>query len=130
MKVVTLAQTPQRVWRIVLREIKAAPCKTLTMTPLIAFHSRTARHDRIRRIFPAADFDHRYRASAAAATIDTSTPAHAAKVSQKIVKYQDTPKGELRCDNCALFEAPSSCKTVDGTIAPQGWCAVYAKKPA
>ena len=69
-------------------------------------------------------------ASAAAATIDASTPAHAAKVSQKIVKYQDTPKGELRCDNCALFEAPSSCKTVEGTIAPQGWCAVYAKKPA
>ena len=67
-------------------------------------------------------------ASAAAATI--ATPAHAAKVSQKVVKYQDTPKGELRCDNCALFEAPSSCKTVDGTIAPQGWCAVYAKKPA
>ena len=69
-------------------------------------------------------------ASAAAAIIDTATPARAAKVSQKIVKYQDTPKGELRCDNCALFEAPSSCKTVDGTISPQGWCAVYAKKPA
>ena len=67
--------------------------------------------------------------SAAAVVIDTS-PAHAAKVSQKIVKYQDTPKGAQQCDNCALFEAPSSCKTVDGTIAPQGWCAVYAKKPA
>jgi hypothetical protein len=40
MKVVTFAQTPQRVWRIVLREIKAAPCKTLTMTPWIALHSR------------------------------------------------------------------------------------------
>lgn len=64
------------------------------------------------------------------AIIGTSAPARAAKVSQKIVKYQETPKGELRCDNCALFEAPSSCKTVDGTISPQGWCAVYAKKPA
>ena len=64
------------------------------------------------------------------AIIGASTPARAAKVSQKIVKYQDTPKGELRCDNCALFEPPSSCKTVDGTISPQGWCAVYAKKPA
>jgi hypothetical protein len=28
------------------------------------------------------------------------------------------------------FEAPSSCKTVDGTVAAQGWCMVYAKKPA
>jgi hypothetical protein len=66
----------------------------------------------------------------AAAAIGSSTPAQAAKVPQKTVKYQDTPKGEQRCDNCALFEAPASCKTVDGTIAAQGWCIVYAKKPA
>ena len=65
-----------------------------------------------------------------AAIIGTSTAAQAAKVPQKAVKYQDTPKGEQRCDNCALFEPPSSCKTVDGTIAAQGWCIVYAKKPA
>jgi High potential iron-sulfur protein len=63
-----------------------------------------------------------------AAVIGTSTSAQAAKVSQKIVKYQDTSKGEQRCDNCELFEAPSSCKNVDGTIAAQGWCAVYRKK--
>jgi hypothetical protein len=66
----------------------------------------------------------------AAAIIGTSTAAQAAKVSQKIVKYQDTPKGEQRCDNCVQFEAPSTCKTVDGTVAAQGWCIVYAKKPA
>lgn len=65
----------------------------------------------------------------AAAVIGSSTPALAAKAPQKAVKYQDTPKGEQRCENCALFEAPSSCKTVDGTISPQGWCIVYAKKP-
>jgi hypothetical protein len=68
--------------------------------------------------------------TAAAGIVGTSTPAQAAKVSQKIVKYQDTPKGEQRCDNCDLFEAPSSCKNVDGTIAAQGWCMVYRKKPA
>ena len=66
----------------------------------------------------------------AATVIGTSTPAQAAKVPQKIVKYQDTPKGEQRCDNCELFEAPSSCKNVDGTIAAQGWCTVYRKKQA
>jgi hypothetical protein len=65
-----------------------------------------------------------------AAIVGASTPAHAAKAPQKAVKYQDTPKGEARCDNCALFEAPSSCKSVDGTISPEGWCMVYAKKPA
>jgi len=51
-----------------------------------------------------------------------------AKVPQKVVAYQDTPKGDLRCDNCAQFEAPSSCKVVDGTISPSGWCKVYVKK--
>jgi len=50
------------------------------------------------------------------------------KVTQKAVSYQDTPKGALRCDNCTQFEAPSSCKIVEGTIAPAGWCTVYVKK--
>ena len=67
--------------------------------------------------------------TALAALVGVSTPARA-KAAQTAVKYQETPKGEQRCDNCALFEAPSSCKTVDGTISPQGWCMVYAKKPA
>jgi hypothetical protein len=68
--------------------------------------------------------------ASAAAVIAISTPAQAAKASQKIVKYQDTPKGEQSCESCIQFEAPSSCKTVDGTVAAQGWCMVYAKKPA
>jgi hypothetical protein len=68
-------------------------------------------------------------ATTGAAILGTATPAHA-KVAQKAVKYQETPKGDQTCENCALFEAPSSCKTVDGTISPQGWCMVYAKKPA
>jgi High potential iron-sulfur protein len=66
----------------------------------------------------------------ATAVIGTSASAQAAKVSQKIVKYQDTPKGEQRCENCELFEPPSSCKNVDGTVAAQGWCTVYRKKQA
>ena len=68
-------------------------------------------------------------AATGAAIIGTATPAHA-KVAQKTVRYQDTPKGDQTCENCALFEPPSSCKTVDGTVSPQGWCMVYAKKPA
>ena len=51
------------------------------------------------------------------------------KATQKAVGYQDTPKGAQRCDNCAQFEPPSSCKTVEGNIAPAGWCKVYVKKP-
>jgi hypothetical protein len=68
-------------------------------------------------------------AATSAAIIGTTTPAHA-KVAQKAVKYQDTPKGDQACENCSLFEAPSSCKTVDGAVSPKGWCMVYAKKPA
>ena len=68
--------------------------------------------------------------SGVATIVGTSTPALAAKASQKSVKYQDTPKGEARCENCTLFEPPNSCKTVEGTISPEGWCMVYAKKQA
>jgi hypothetical protein len=53
-----------------------------------------------------------------------------AKTAQKAVAYQETPKGELRCDNCKQFEPASSCKVVEGTINPAGWCKVYIKKPA
>src|SRR6202163_2859602 len=52
------------------------------------------------------------------------------KATQKAVGYQDTPKGAQRCDNCRQFEPPDSCKTVEGTISPAGWCKVYVKKPA
>ena len=65
-----------------------------------------------------------------AAIVGTSTPAWPQKASQKSVNYQDTPKGDARCDNCTLFEAPNSCKTVEGSISPDGWCMVYVKKPA
>jgi hypothetical protein len=49
------------------------------------------------------------------------------KVAQTIVGYQETPHGAQRCDNCAQFQPPSSCKTVAGTISPAGWCKVYVK---
>ncbi len=54
-------------------------------------------------------------------------PAQAAKISQSVVKYQDSPKGEQMCSNCKLFTAPNACQTVDGTISPNGWCMVYQK---
>jgi hypothetical protein len=54
-------------------------------------------------------------------------PAQAAKISQSVVKYQDSPKGEQMCSNCKLFTAPNACQTVDGTISPNGWCMIYQK---
>jgi len=44
------------------------------------------------------------------------------------VRYQDSPKDGKQCDGCKLFIAPNACKTVDGAISPQGWCALWVKK--
>lgn len=63
-----------------------------------------------------------------AGAVGAVAPAHATKVAQAAVKYQDTPKGNARCGDCGLFEPPSSCSTVDGTISPNGWCLIYRKK--
>lgn len=62
----------------------------------------------------------------------TLIPARAgaqAKIAQKLVQYQEKPKGPQECDNCLHFVAPSSCKMVDGQINPKGWCQLYAPKP-
>jgi hypothetical protein len=51
-----------------------------------------------------------------------------AKVPQKTVAYQGTPKGADRCDGCSSFQPPNACKLVDGEINPQGWCSLFTKK--
>lgn len=56
------------------------------------------------------------------------TGAKAAKLSQSAVKYQPTPKDGKRCDGCNIFVAPNACKSVEGSIAPSGWCALWVKK--
>ncbi|MBL6937119.1 MAG: high-potential iron-sulfur protein [Alphaproteobacteria bacterium] len=65
---------------------------------------------------------------AAALVATTTQSAQAAQVTQAAAGYQPTPKGDQRCDNCALFQAPSSCRFVSGDISPAGWCKLYAKK--
>ena len=50
------------------------------------------------------------------------------KASKDAMKYQDKPNGDKQCSNCAQFTPPSGCKVVDGTISPQGYCIVWAKK--
>ena len=51
------------------------------------------------------------------------------KIAQKLVQYQQKPKGAQECDNCLHFVPPDSCKMVEGKINPKGWCALYAPKP-
>ena len=52
-----------------------------------------------------------------------------AKLAQKDADYQAQRKGNQRCDNCIQFEAPAACKVVEGQVAAQGWCKVWAAKP-
>lgn len=69
----------------------------------------------------------------AAAVASVAAPAQA-KASQASFKYQNTPKGSAKCSGCKLFIAgPSktangSCKVVDGTISPNGWCIAFSAK--
>jgi len=68
-----------------------------------------------------------YVAGAAAILAANIDRAQAAKMSPKSVSYQSTPKGNLKCSNCSLFEPPHSCKSVSGVISPNGWCSIYRK---
>lgn len=61
------------------------------------------------------------------AAVATPRPA-SAKVAQRDVGYQPTPKGAARCDNCIQWQAPNACKVVAGNISPSGWCSIYVRK--
>ena len=50
------------------------------------------------------------------------------KASKAAMKYQDKPNGSMKCSNCLQFEPPSSCKVVEGTISPEGYCIAWVKK--
>jgi hypothetical protein len=51
------------------------------------------------------------------------------KASKQAMHYQDKPSGDKKCSECLQFEAPSSCKVVEGTISPNGYCIAWVKKP-
>lgn len=52
------------------------------------------------------------------------------KVSHETAKYQDQPNNGQQCSTCVQFEPPSTCKTVESPISPNGWCQLYVAKPA
>ena len=66
-------------------------------------------------------------AAGAAVLLGCVTEA-SAKMAQKAVEYQDTPKGDQECSNCSLFQEPNACTLVDGQISPKGWCKFRVKK--
>jgi hypothetical protein len=66
---------------------------------------------------------------AGAATFLAPIKEAAAKMTQKIAEYQETPKGDQQCSNCSLFQEPNACTLVDGEISAAGWCKFWVKKP-
>lgn len=72
-------------------------------------------------------------ALAGLALAGTSTIAQA-KSSKAAMKYQNTPKGSAKCSGCSLFipgkttKANGTCKVVEGSISPNGWCVAYTPK--
>ncbi len=65
---------------------------------------------------------------AAAAAMAITQKAAQVKISRSTANYQDTPKGDQRCENCANFQPPDACKFVEGRISPNGWCQLFVKK--
>ncbi|HEV3091900.1 MAG TPA: high-potential iron-sulfur protein [Candidatus Cybelea sp.] len=57
-----------------------------------------------------------------------------AKGSKTQFKYQGTPSNGKKCSQCTQYVAGSSakangtCKIVDGSISPNGWCIAFAPK--
>jgi hypothetical protein len=52
--------------------------------------------------------------------------AAADKMTKAQAAYQDTPNGIYSCATCTLFEAPHTCKVVDGEVSSEGWCKAFA----
>lgn len=63
----------------------------------------------------------------------TSMPAIAG-ATKSAMQYRDTPNGKQECSNCTLYVpggssgASGTCKVVDGSISPRGYCLAYAAK--
>lgn len=60
--------------------------------------------------------------------------ADASKSSQASMHYQTTPNDGKQCSGCNFFTpggsatANGSCKIVDGSISPSGYCIAYTPK--
>ena len=60
--------------------------------------------------------------------------SRAAKAPKSAMQYQDHPKNGLDCDDCIQYipgkskKALGTCKVVEGSISPHGWCIAFVKK--
>ena len=55
----------------------------------------------------------------------TSSEVLAAKMTKTAAHFQDGPHGDQQCSKCKNFEAPSTCKQVEGAVHATGWCTLF-----
>jgi High potential iron-sulfur protein len=69
-----------------------------------------------------------------AGLLTSAAAADSSKASQDSMHYQTTPNGTKQCSGCQFFvpgqdsKANGSCKIVDGSISPNGYCIAYSAK--
>jgi len=119
------ADMPSR--RIVLRGALAAGCSLLLPTALMGCDSPQEMGSADIDTLPPATGPEAVPPANPPSEPMAAAPAEAVKSSQASVQYQAQPKGEQKCSNCMHFIAESNtCKRVDGTVSPQGWCIIWA----
>ncbi len=66
--------------------------------------------------------------------LNTKAPAQSGTESKTMAKYQEKPHGSQECDGCMQFipgkdsSASGTCKIVQGSISPKGWCMNFTPK--
>ena len=122
------AEGPVPARRIVLRGALAAGCSLLLPTALLGCDSSQELGSADTDMLPPATGSEEAAASANPPSDQlAAAPSEAIKSSQASVQYQAQPKGEQKCGNCMNFIAESNtCKRVEGTVSPQGWCIIWA----
>ncbi|HXZ14607.1 MAG TPA: high potential iron sulfur protein [Roseiarcus sp.] len=88
------------------------------MTNARLFHAEASRRVLLRAVARSV-------AALAIASYADDAIARKGKRSQSEVAYQDTPKGNERCEICTAFLPPDQCRTVVGPVGRQGWCNIY-----
>ena len=117
------AAIPSR--RIVLRGALAAGCSLLLPASLLGCSKKGASTAGTEPPVPSPEM----AAPSTPAPAESAAPTAPAKVSQASVQYQAQPKDGKKCADCMHFIAESNtCKLVEGTISPSGWCVLWAKK--
>jgi len=65
------------------------------------------------------------------AAASSPPPGGSGKIGQAEAQYQSMPKADQKCGKCVYFIADSnSCKVVEGQVNAEGWCKLFAAKPA